>query len=210
MQENKTSAKFIKIGIIFTVLAAISYPILYYVDLGLKLELLLMLLFAFSIALSAAGIYHFLALNKKSPCLELGIRLNILAALVFAISGSVAISLQSPLEGILVQGDQSFTYALSERILMGLNFTWKMLFGLGLIFLGKASIGHPKTGKILPILGILIGLLILIVNFYAFPIEPKNAGLIGMGALLPIWHVLLTLIMALSGNWVNDRVSVES
>lgn len=210
MQENNTSARFIKIGIIFTVLATISYPLRHFVDMGLKVELLLILIFAFSIALSATGIYHFLALNKKSPCLELGIRLNILAALVFAIFGSVAISLQSPLEGILVQGDQSFTYALSERILMGLNFTWKVLFGLGLIFLGKASIGHPKTGKILPILGILIGLFILIVNFYAFPIEPKKAGLIGMGALLPIWHVLLTLIIALSGFWIKDRTSVES
>ena len=207
MQENKTSAKFIKIGIIFTLLSAISYPVLHYVAMGFKVELLLILIFAFSIAMSATGIYHFLALNKKSPCLELGVRLNILAALVFAIAGSIGISLHSPLEGILVQGDQSFTYALAERILMGLGFTWKMLFGLGLIFLGKASINHPKTGKILPLLGILFGLFILVVNFIAFPIEPENAGMVSMGPFVPIWHVLLTVIMVLSGKWINDRTS---
>ena len=209
MQENKTSAKFIKIGIIFTLLSAITYPVLYYIPMEFSVELLLTLIFAFSIALSATGIYHFLALNKKSPCLELGIRLNILAALVFALSGSIGLSLHSPLEGILVQGNQSFTYALTERILMGFNFTWKMLFGLGLIFLGTASISHPKTGKILALLGILFGLFILVVNFLSFPIEPKNAGMVGMGPLVPIWHILLTVIIALSGKWISDRTSAK-
>ncbi|MCK4920561.1 MAG: hypothetical protein KAS71_05910 [Bacteroidales bacterium] len=134
-------------------------------------------------------------------------KVNKLAALVFAIAGSVKLALGTPLEGILIQGDQTLVYTLTNRTVMGISFLWKMLFGLGIIFLAIPGFNHPKTGKIIPSLGILFGLAIVIINFQAFPHEPEQVDLLGIGPFAPVWHLLMAIIIALSGNWVNGKLS---
>lgn len=194
-------------GIITSILAAITYPLYYYSDFGIKIELLIILLFSISIALSGIGIYNFLSLHKKRPCLEMGLRLNVMAALVFAIAGSVKIALKIPLEGILVQGDQTLIYTLTGRTVLGILFLWKVLFGLGIVFMAIPGFTHPKTGKIIPSLGILFGLMIIILNFQAFLQSPEQMNLMGVGPFIPAWHLLVAILIALSGNWVNEKLS---
>lgn len=205
MTEKQISLKFIQIGIVFTLLASVIYPIYYYIDLPKKLELLFVLIFACSIALSSTGIYHFIALNKKLPALQAGLIFSLLAALVFAIAGAVRIALQWPLENILVQGDQSFIYALSSRVFLGIEFLWKILFGLGIIFLALPSFNHPKIGKILPLIGIIFGILIIVINWFSFPEMPENENLTGMGPAASLWHLLVVIIIMLSQGWIREK-----
>lgn len=190
-----------------SVLAAITYPLYYYWEPGIKIELAIMLLFSLSIAVSSFGIYNFLKLHKKKPCLELGLKLSILAGLLFAIAGSIKLALSTPLEGILIQGDQTLLYTLTDRVFLSLSFLWKMLFGLGIIFLAIPALSHPRTGKIIPAIGVFTGLLMLGVNFYTFPYAPEDMNLVAMGPMVPVWHLLLAIIISLSGNWTNSKLS---
>ncbi|MCF8381357.1 MAG: hypothetical protein K9H49_17420 [Bacteroidales bacterium] len=209
MSEKNLQSAYIKMGIIMSIIAAITYPLHYYWNPEIKIELAIVLLFSLSIAISSVGIYHFLSLHTKRPCLEIGLKLNVLAALIFAIAGSVKLAMETPLEGILIQGNQSLLYALTDRIFMSLSFLWKMLFGFGLILLAVPAFSHPRTGKIIPSLGVLFGLSMLAVNFYSFPFAPEEINMVALGPLVPLWHLLVALIILLSGNWVREKLSEE-
>lgn len=134
-----------------------------------------------------------------------GLRLCILAAAFFGLAASVEVSVKWPLEGILVQGDQSFTYALVNRVFIGLELIWKVMFGSGIILMAIPSIGHPKLGFILPVLGIIIGMFILAVNFQSFPETPETAEITGMGPAISLWHFLIALVMLLSSSWIREN-----
>lgn len=205
MDNEKNTNRFIPAGIIFSFIASIIFPLDYFVDFEIKTELVLLLVFALSIGLSSLGIYYFLELNKKSKVLKIALKLSILSGLVYAISGSVRLGLETPLENILVQGDQSFIYALSARIGTSISFIWKMLFGLGLIFFSLSSFNHPRSGKILSLTGAIMGISILIINFIAFPESVKSLDINGIGPLLPFWNFLAGIIMLLSGKWINNK-----
>ena len=205
MTENQITRSFINIGIVSTIIASILYALYYYLNLSPLLDLVFAMLFALTISLSSNGIYHFIRIHTNRPCLQVGLKLSILAGLVFALTAAVRISLQWPLEGILVQGDQSFTYCLSSRVFMGLEFVWKLLFALGIILLALPAFNHPKLGKILPILGILFGLMIVIVNFISFPERPESVNLTGMGPAAGLWHLLVSIFIILSPSWIKSN-----
>lgn len=209
MSEKNLKSMYIKAGIVMSILAAITYPLYYYWKPGIKIELIIMLLFSLSFAISNVGIYNFLKLHEKRPCLELGFKLSIMSALVFAMAGSIKLSMETPLEGILVQGDQSLLYASLDRIFLSLSFLWKMLFGLGLILFAIPGFSHPKLGKIIPSLGVILGLVMLVINFYSFPYSPEEMNIIALGPLVPVWHLLVAIIILLSGNWTRGKLSEE-
>lgn len=209
MTEKNLKSMYIKAGIVMTILAAITYPLYYYWKPGIKIELVVMLIFSISLAISNVGIYNFLKLHEKRPCLELGYKLGIISALVFAMAGTLKLSIETPLEGILVQGDQSFINASIDRIFMSFSFLWKMLFGLGLVLLAITGFSHPRLGKIIPAIGVFLGLLTLVLNIYSFPYSPEEINLVGLGPLVPVWHLLVALIILLAGNWTRGKLSEE-
>lgn len=209
MTEKQISLTFIRTCILFTVLASVIYPLNYYLDFTKRIDLILVLLFTFCISVSSAGIYHFLGIYKKHPFQKAGFWLTIFAALIYSLAGTVKIATQWPLEAILIQGDQSFTYALNSRVFMAMDYLWKVVFGSGIILMATTSFNHPRTGRIIPVIGIITGLGMVVVNTISFPDPPEAMNLTAMGPAVTLWHLLMAVIMLVSTSWIQENTDVS-
>ncbi|MGC9342246.1 MAG: hypothetical protein ACP5E3_06070 [Bacteroidales bacterium] len=205
MEATVLQKRWILYGAYAAILSAIIYPVIYYLDISDRIDILTGLLFAFSIGISSIGIFHFGKIHRDGLCLQIGGTLGVIAALIFVLNIVVWHSLKAPLEEVLVKGDQSFVYSLTARIHYGFNFSWEILIAGSILSFGIAFFMQPKPGKVIALLGIVVALVILIFGFYAFPEKPETKNLVGIGPLLPFWHLVVAIFMISSLKWIKDK-----
>jgi len=205
MEATVLQKRWILYGAITGILSSMVYPIIYYIKISPRIDLLIGLIFGFCIAITTVGIYQFIRIHHNCMCLQIGGITGILAGFTYILNVTVFQSLHTPLEGILVQGDQSFIYSLTSRIHMGLSLSWEILIACSIFALGVAFFRQPKPGKIIFILGIIEGLIILLFNFYAFPEIPESETFAGLGPFLPIWHLVVSILILSSLKWIKEK-----
>jgi hypothetical protein len=203
MEATVLQKKWILYGAYAAILSAIIYPVIYYLDISLRIDIIAGLLFAFSIGIASIGIFHFGKIHRDGLCLQIGGTLGVIAALTFVLNIVLSHSLKAPLEEILVKGDQSFVYSLTARIHYGFNLSWEILIAGSILSFGIAFFMQPKPGKVIALLGIVVALVILIFGFYAFPEKPETKNLVGIGPLLPFWHLVVAIFMINSMKWIK-------
>ncbi len=205
MEATKLQKKWILYGAIAGILATIVYLFIYFSEIGARADLLVGLIFGFSIGITAAGIYNFVKINNNCMCLQAGTLIGIFAAFTYILNTTVFESLNTPLEGILVQGDQSFVYSLTNRIQLGLSLSWEILFAASMFAFSVAFFKQPRPGKIISILGILLALLLIFTNIYYFPEVEDGKQLFGLGPMLPAWHLLASIFILSSLRWIKVK-----
>ena len=169
MEATLLQRNWIITGALAGILASILYPVLYYSDFHIKIALSIGLIFALSIGLVSYGIFQFASLHKNCISLQSAVTIGIMAAFAFGLKLSIGMALKTPLEGILVQGDQSFVYTLTKRIHFGLGFFWDVLISISIFTFSIAFLYQPRPGKVISAIGFLTALIILIFSIYSFP-----------------------------------------
>jgi len=205
MEATHLQKKWILYGAMAGILATLVYLIIYFLEISARADLLAGLIFGFSIGITTAGIYSFVKLNNNCMCLQAGAVLGIFAAFTYILNTTVFQSLHTPLEGILVQGDQSFVYSLTNRIQLGLSMSWELLFAGSIFALSIAFFKQPRPGKIISLLGILLALLLIFTNIYYFPEVEDAKQFFGLGPLLPAWHLLVSILIINSFRWIKVK-----
>lgn len=205
MEATTLQKRWILYGAYAAIVSAIIYPVIYYMDISHRIDIIIGLLFSFSIGIASIGIFHFGKIHRDGICLQTGGILGVIAALIFVLNVVVWQSLKAPLEEILVKGDQSFVYSITSRIHFGLNFSWEILIAGSIFAFGIAFFMQPRPGKLIAVLGIVVALVILIFGFYAFPEKPETKNLVGIGPLLPFWHLVVAIFMINSLKWIKDK-----
>lgn len=205
MEASALQKKWILYGAWSGILAALIYPILYYTDLSFRLDFVLGLVFSFGIGIASVGIFHYVRIHRDGICLQTGFLLGILAAFAYILSISIWHSLNSPMEGILVKGDQSFVYTIINRVHKGISFAWEVLIAASIFAFGVAFFRQPKPGKVIAVLGLIVALVILFFAFFSFPEKPDYLDLVGMGPLLPFWHLVVAIYMINSLKWIKEK-----
>lgn len=205
MEATTLQKRWILYGAYSAILSAIIYTIIYYLDISYRVDIIIGVLFAFSIGIASIGIFHFGKIYRDGICLQIGGSLGVIAALTFVLNVVVWYSLRAPLEEILVRGDQSFVYSITARIHYGLNFSWEILIAGSIFSFGIAFFMQPRPGKLIAVLGIVVALVILTFGFYAFPEKPETRNLVGIGPLLPFWHLVVAIFMINSLKWIKDK-----
>jgi hypothetical protein len=170
-----------------------------------RVDLLLGLIFGFSMGITAIGIYLFVKLHRTCICLQVGGVAGVFAAFTYLLNTTVFLALNTPLEGILVQGDQSFVYSLTNRIQLGLSISWEVLLGGSIFAFGVAFFKQPRPGKVISVLGILLAVLIIFTNLYYFPEIQDAKKLLGLGPFLPAWHLLVSILILSSLKWIKVK-----
>ncbi|MBE0653463.1 MAG: hypothetical protein IH594_06675 [Bacteroidales bacterium] len=149
MEATLLQRNWIITGALGGILATLLYPFIYYIDFPIKINLIIGMFFALSTGMASYGIFQFARLHKDCICLQIGMVTGIMAALLFALKTSVETALQTPLEGVLVQGDQSFVYALNGRIQFGIRFLWDVLIAFSIFTFSIAFTRQPRPGKVI-------------------------------------------------------------
>jgi hypothetical protein len=205
MEATTLQKRWILYGAYAAIISTIIYPVIFYLDISHRIEIIIGLLFSFSIGIASIGIFHFGKIHREGICLQIGGVLGVIAALIFLLNTVISNSLNAPLEEVLVKGDQSFVYSLTARIHYGFNFSWEILIAGSMLSFAIAFFMQPKPGKVIAVLGIVFALIILFFGFYTFPEKPEAKNLVGIGPLLPFWHLVVAIFMINSLKWIKNK-----
>ena len=83
-----------------------------------------------------------------------------------------------------------------NAIQLGIDLAWDLFISAGTVLFSLSMWRHKGFGRLLPLLGIVSGLLLFIFNMIYFPQPPADAGSIDMGPFVALWYLLLTLWIA--------------
>jgi hypothetical protein len=209
--ENKIKYSWIKTGIVCGFLTAIVFPVMAFVDLPVQLTFTLAASFGIFLIIASIGLYHILSIHKNSMSLQLAGLFNIIAGTVVVLMFTVQLGLFSEGKnyGEDVQKEvKTYVFKTVNLTQLSLDVVWDLFISLGTILFAFNMLSHPKLGKIIGGIGILLGAGLLILNIYTFPIPPGEAGSIDLGPFVALWYLAVTIMMAISLRWVRESLQV--
>jgi len=206
MQNLQFSKKWIKLGIICGLLVSFIYPALIFIPLPEVVQTFLVMLFGPFLALSSAGLYHFITLHKKSLAVTAAVVSNIIAGVLITTMLLVQIAIRSS-QPPVIDETSKWIWKSINLVHLGLDVAWDVYIFFGTLLFAISMFNHPKLGKIISITGIIISMLLIILNAISFPIPPADAGLFDAGPLVGLWYFVVTLCMVFNLKWVDERQS---
>jgi hypothetical protein len=148
------------------------------------------------LAVASWGLRQFLILHRPRLAADLGAMFNALAGALLTAMFLVQIAVGAR------TGDHPTREA--EAIWLGLDVAWDVYVGLGTFCFAVGALSHPRLGRVVGWLGILIALGLLALNLATFPTPPANAGLVDVGPLIGGWYLLVTILLIRSRRWVRE------
>lgn len=86
-----------------------------------------------------------------------------------------------------------YVFMCVNMVQLGLDVTFDIFYGIGLILLGAVLYRHPDGHRLLGAAGIVLAAVLLLFNIWTFPLPPSEAGLIDLGPATAIWWLVLIL-----------------
>jgi len=203
--HNTLSKKWIKLGIICGLAVSIIYPALIFIPLPEVVQTFLVMLFGPLLALSSAGLYHFIILHKKSLAATAAVASNIIAGVLITTMLLVQIAIRSS-RPLKLDEANKWAWESVNRVHLGLDVAWDVYIFFGTLLFAISMFNHPKFGKIIPSAGIIISLLLFIFNAVSFPVPPSDAGLIDVGPFVGLWYFVVTLLIIFNLKWVDEQL----
>ena len=202
----------IKIGIIAGFLTTIIYPLLIFAPMPRLLSVILIFAVGPLLSISSVGLYKFIQLHRKTVSLQIAMVSNIIAGTLFCVMLVVQMALRFPmLDHIERTGDESVREIVNWiwNVDLGLDLSWDLYIALGTFFFALNMLRHPKLGKVIGGIGILVTVAMLGFNIYTFPDPPADAGLFDLGPFVGLWYLLVTILVLRSYNWAKKLLSIE-
>lgn len=200
--------KWIKTGIICGFLTVIIYPSMLFLDIPVQFTLVLAFSFGILLMIASIGLYYFIALNKKTVSLQLGVLFNIIACAVVVLMFTLQLALVSvkQTDGDVIQKEvMNYVFHLFNIAQLSFDVVWDVFLSLGTILFAINMLPHPKLGKVIGIIGMIFGTGLLVLNISTFPIPPGEAGLIDIGPLTAAWYLAVTIMITVNMKWVKEK-----
>ncbi len=182
-------------GIIAGVIACIVYPLAIFVPItNHQFTLIVGSSFGPALAIASIALGKILLERNWSVSAQLGAISNTIAA-AFA-TAMIIVQLAIRFSTVPSYDPQLDKFIINRiwDVVLGLDVTFDVFIGLGTIFFGISMLRDVRFGKIVGILGILIGSIVILgFNFYSFPTPPKDAGLFDPGPVSGLWYTIVTI-----------------
>ena len=192
----------VRVGIIAGFFTCLSYPLFVFAPLPKLALITLAAGFGPALGVACFGLSRLLDLDTPRTSSHLGALLNGLAGALFSAMVLVQMAVDYSL------GAQKASREVSA-IWLGLDVAWDAYIGLGTMCFGLAMLRHPRFGRVFAYSGLVIGLGLVSLNFYTFPIPPAEAGLVDLGPAVGLWYLLVTIQMWRSLGWARERVTLR-
>ncbi len=216
-EDSKLTRTWIRVGVICGLSAVVVYPLLIFVPLPGLLEIILASAFGPLLAVASIGLYHFVALHRRSVALQVGVLFNFVAGVLNATMLIVQLSVNTTMrryytgaEGEANEDLLRWIWRGVDQVQLGLDVAWDVFIGMGTFLIALAMFDHPRLGKIIGIAGCVVGIACLGINFYTFPTPPANAGLIDVGPFVGSWYLVLMIMVLRSLKWADKHISLKN
>ncbi len=217
-QESRSLAyQWIRLGAICGPLAMITYALLIFVPLPNFLGMLLVSAFGPLVGIVSVGFYYFLASERKTVTLQIAAVAMIVAIGCLTMMLIVQQSLNIRMEkAIAKMSDPAAIESLKsvwrsiDSVQLGMDVTWDVFGALAILLFAVNMLRHPRLGKIIGVIGILLALGLLFFNLYTFPTPPGEADLIDLGPFAALWFVAVSIMILFSLGWAKKRLAEAS
>jgi hypothetical protein len=202
-----------KVGIVAGFLACAIYPLLIAVPLPMVLTVALAAAFGPLLSVACLGLYHFIAASRKTVSLQIATVFLVVAGAIVNTMLVVQMTLREFMREDLAGAAEAESahaletaYLAADKVQLGLDVSWDFYVSVGTILLALNLFRHPRFGRIIGSLGVLIGAGLLGFNLATFPAPPAEAGSIDLGPLLGLWYLAVTIMLARSLGWLREEL----
>ncbi|NUO80905.1 hypothetical protein HUU05_12570 [candidate division KSB1 bacterium] len=209
-KENALTLAWIKLGAVAGVIACVIYPLMIAVEMPRLLTVACAAAFGPLLSLASVGLYHVLKLHQKTVTAQIAAGANIIAGSIVNMMLIVQLALSISMDEYVAKAADPATKSTLEligkvvdKVQLGLDVSWDIFIATGTFLLGLNMLKHPRFGKILGGIGMLLALLLLSFNLYTFPIPPANANLIDFGPFTGLWYLIISIQMLRSVTWAK-------
>jgi hypothetical protein len=209
--DKRVVRNWVRVGIGAGVVACVTYPLTLFVPMPRFLQTTVALTFGPALGFASVGLYHFLRLHRDSVWAQIGAISNLLAGTLVTTMLSVQLAVAYQREDYFAGPEPDESVRTIVRwvwdVILGLDIAWDVFIGLGTLMFGIAMLGHPRLGRIIGWIGILIaGVGVLGFNFYTLPTPPADAGLVDAGPLCGLWYLAVVILIWRSRRWVDGQL----
>ena len=206
--ENQisTSIQWMKTGAICGLAGIVAYLLAAFVPMPDFISYLAAFAFGPLLSVAFLGLYHAIALYKKTPLLQIGTLLSVAGGITVLIMLCVQQSIFVTLKQMKAESSPDVYSKLSDglnSVQLGLDVAWDVLIASGTILVAITMLTHPRFGKIVGGVGFILGLLLLIFNIYYFPTPPADARSIDWGPFVALWYGIVSVMTLFSVKWAK-------
>ncbi len=210
--ERNIQLNWVRTGIACGLATFVVYPVMMLVELPVQFTLLLAYSFGIFFMLASVGLYNFMSTSSKSAFLQSALLFNIIGCTVVVIMLTIQLALFSKAK--YVSGDASkelvnYIFSLTNLVQLSLDVVWDVFVSVGTILFALKMFKHPKLGKIIGSIGIMVGGALLFNNVYTFPVPPAEAGSIDFGPFVALWYLSVTVMMLRSFKWLKEIIGTH-
>jgi hypothetical protein len=83
---------------------------------------------------------------------------------------------------------------------------WDVYFAVGVALFGASAYTHPRLGRVIGAVGVLVAVALVALNVATFPIPPASAGSFDLGPAAGLWYLVVTIQIARSLDWAKQRL----
>ncbi|MBD3232813.1 MAG: hypothetical protein GF315_03720 [candidate division Zixibacteria bacterium] len=208
--------RWIKTGAYCGLLASLIYPVMITINVPLFAGLILVGLFGFFLAVASIGLYHLLALNRKTVTVLIAAVFNIIASAIFNMMVIVQLAVKQTMRDYLSDtGDEptrdmlNWIWRSVDKVHLGLDISWDFYLCAGSLLFAINMLRHPRFGMVFGGAGIVISVFLLGLNLYSFPIPPGQSGLLDLGPVLGLWYLVVAIQTFRSLRWVKEKLGIK-
>lgn len=202
----------IRAGVTGGFLTFLAYPAMVLFDLPVQFTLVLALSFGIFFMITSIGLYHFISIKVKAAALQAAVLFNIIACAVAIMMFTIQLSLfsEKAYSGQDVSKELvNHIFGLVNLIQLSLDVVWDVFISLGTILLAFCMLKHPRLGRVIGSIGMLLGAALLFNNIYFFPLPPAEAGSIDFGPFVAMWYVAVSVMMLRSLSWTGNELKIS-
>lgn len=211
--ENALSLTWTKVGAIAGIVACVVYPLMIALDMPTLPTVVCAAAFGPLLSVASVGIYHLLKLHQKTVSAQIAAGANIIAGsivnMMLVVQLAISISMRdfiAKATGAAEKSTLDLIWKAVDKVQLGLDVSWDIFIGVGTLLFAVNMFSHPRFGRILGGIGVLLAILLLIFNLYSFPIPPANADLIDFGPFVGLWYLIVSIQMVRAITWAKNTV----
>ena len=204
----------IRFAVICGFAAMVSYSLAIFAPLPEKASLILAFAFGPFFMLGSLGLYRIGQFWKNSLSLQVGALFNIVGtafATMMLVVQQTVFSFHDQFKnadrGTVTAEQLKWIFREVNSVQLGMDLAWDVFISAGTFCLALGYWGHPVMGKVIPAIGMLVGVLLLGFNMASFPVPPGEAGSIDFGPLVALWYLVVTIWILIKRKKLLDAAS---
>jgi hypothetical protein len=213
-EDNQFTKKWIQVGIVAGLFVSVIYPLMIFAPLPFHVSLILAGSAGPLLSISSIGLYHFIKIHRKTVSLQIAVLFNVIAGVIFNMMLIVQLAIRKGINEYIAEASESATQEMLRWILrsvnkvhLGLDISWDIFILVGTFLFALNMLRHPRLGKAIGLIGVLIACVTMGLNLYSFPAPPADVGLVDPGPFVGLWYLAVTILILRSWKWMKAALS---